>query len=172
MQHTLGRCPHPPSFRGTIQAVHTWKYQFGMPGEPGANQCCQILGTGSFSEEHQYYRIPRFDTGRQMTAHTLSWMKISFVRNSFKIQSYFAVETKSFSSPPPSSKASNVLASPVDCRPMTTHWRTNECHCHCDWALSWFCLNFCSLDTMNHKAWLKLFVLYAKIIKLIALQLR
>jgi hypothetical protein len=37
-----------------------------------------------------------------------------------------AVETKSFSSPPPSSKASKVLASPVDCRPITTHWRTEN----------------------------------------------
>lgn len=39
---------------------------------------------------------------------------------------YLAVETKSFNSPPPSSKASNVLASPVDCRPITTHWRKKK----------------------------------------------
>lgn len=37
-------------------------------------------------------------------------------------KSYLAVDTKSFSSPPPSSKASKVLASPVDCSPITTHW--------------------------------------------------
>lgn len=38
---------------------------------------------------------------------------------------YFAVDTKSLSSPPPSSKASSVLASPVDCRPITTHCTKN-----------------------------------------------
>lgn len=39
---------------------------------------------------------------------------------------HFAVDTKSLSSPPPSSKASSVLASPVDCRPITTHCRENR----------------------------------------------
>lgn len=39
---------------------------------------------------------------------------------------YFAVDTKSLSSPPPSSKASSVLASPVDWRPITTHCRANR----------------------------------------------
>lgn len=41
-------------------------------------------------------------------------------------RTYFAVDTKSLSSPPPSSRASSVLASPVDCRPITTHCRANR----------------------------------------------
>ena len=42
---------------------------------------------------------------------------LDFVNN----YSYFAVDTKSFNSPPISSNCSKVLASPVDCRPITTH---------------------------------------------------
>jgi hypothetical protein len=41
-------------------------------------------------------------------------------------ETYLAVETKSLSSPPHSSNCSNVLASPVDCKPITTHWNGNR----------------------------------------------
>lgn len=42
------------------------------------------------------------------------------------ISSYLAVETKSLSSPPPSSNASRVRASPVDWRPITTHYKEGQ----------------------------------------------
>jgi hypothetical protein len=42
-------------------------------------------------------------------------------------RTYLAVDTKSLSSPPCSSNCSRVLASPVDCSPITTHWRKNPC---------------------------------------------
>ena len=49
---------------------------------------------------------------------------LDFVNN----YSYFAVDTKSFNSPPISSNCSKVLASPVDCRPITTHWNKKKIH--------------------------------------------
>lgn len=49
-------------------------------------------------------------------------------------KTYLAVETKSLSSPPCSSNCSRVLASPVDWRPMTTHWKiTSEISTFLTW---------------------------------------
>ena len=41
-------------------------------------------------------------------------------------RTHLAVDTKSLSSPPFSSSCSSVRASPVDCRPITTHCNTSH----------------------------------------------
>lgn len=68
-------------------------------------------------------------------------------------KTYLAVETKSLSSPPCSSNCSRVLASPVDWRPMTTHWKITseistswlgiENHIHYDHK------NYCNLSKIS-----------------------
>ena len=50
-----------------------------------------------------------------LNCHLKSWQYCNMT--------YFTVETKSSSTPPESSNCSSVLASPVDCKPMTTHYK-------------------------------------------------
>lgn len=68
-------------------------------------------------------------------------------------KTYLAVDTKSLSSPPCSSNCSRVLASPVDWRPMTTHWNIPQRfqyfwlsianHIHCDRK------NYCNVSKIS-----------------------
>lgn len=57
-----------------------------------------------------------------------------------------------------------------------TEGQMNTRHCHYDWAVSLFCLNFSSINTIKYKSmlllWLKIFVLHIQKNNLIALHLR
>ncbi len=55
-----------------------------------------------------------------------TWNCYTVIEVLSSVSPYFAVDTKSLSSPPPSSNASSVLASPVDWSPITTHCTGNR----------------------------------------------